>query len=629
MARRFFFASAAVLGIAPALLAQQFVYNAAALPAQNLFTDGVRIADLDGDGDNDILFADAGGTGVGAYGQGIGAQQQYFKNNGAGIFAAAHASLGLGSVATRQIIVEDIDLDGDLDILYARDSGWPTTTAPPIVLINTGAGTFTDESALRIPAGFNQTGFGIAGGDVDNDGDIDVVVTDGGTFSGVATQTRLLINDGSGFFTNETATRMPVDLYNGNDVTMLDVDNDFDIDICVNGKGATNKRSRLYVNNGAGVFSISNALDQVGTSGTYEVDYGDFDGDNDFDAVVQSISGSLEGWAQNVGTAAAWPKTTFTNSVNQDDNEQGCLDYDNDGDLDCIVGSLAGWERVYTNNAGVFSLTNGVIQQVTDSTLDYALGDLNGDHKYDLVTGQGESGSFLNRVYMNNGPADTLPPTFDNVETPASVGPVETIFRVRVSDAISEDGYVNATVSYAWTSDVSSGSGQAVRQGLGQFRAAVPTAGATQVDLTWTATDTSTNAAVFGPISVSNPATVWSNQGRALAGVSGNPSLVGTGPLTVASAGALTLTNAAPSAACILFVSISSSPVPFKGGTLCAFPVATMLPLATDGSGGLNLPWASWQSGLSGLDIFFQYGISDGAAIHGVSLSNCEKADVP
>src|SRR6188472_2842220 len=108
MARRFFLASAAVLGIAPALLAQQFLYNAAALPAQNLFTDGVRIADLDGDGDNDILFANS-------YGTGSPAQQQYFKNNGAGVFAAAHASLNLANCATRQIIVEDIDLDGDID----------------------------------------------------------------------------------------------------------------------------------------------------------------------------------------------------------------------------------------------------------------------------------------------------------------------------------------------------------------------------------------------------------------------------------------------------------------------------------------------------------------------------------
>jgi hypothetical protein len=174
-----------------------------------------------------------------------------------------------------------------------------------------------------------------------------------------------------------------------------------------------------------------------------------------------------------------------------------------------------------------------------------------------------------------------------------------------------------------------SGGGNATHMGHGLYRASVPTTGATSVSLTWTATDEAGNVSNNGPIVVGGPPSPWTDLGRALAGVSGDPALVGTGPLTTGSAGSLALTNAAPSAACLLFISLSSSPVPFKGGTLCANPFLATLPLATNGAGGLTLPWASWPSGLSGATIFFQYAIADGAAIHGASLSNCEEGDVP
>ena len=65
------------------------------------------------------------------------------------------------------------------------------------------------------------------------------------------------------------------------------------------------------------------------------------------------------------------------------------------------------------------------------------------------------------------------------------------------------------------------------------------------------------------------------------------------------------------------------------GDTLCASPEVATLALVTGGTGALALPWSSWDAGLSGLSLFFQYAIDDGAAIHGVALSNCEKADTP
>ena len=632
--RRFPWAfSCLVLATAVPVSAQQFTYNAVTpnLPAQNIFTDGVELVDVDADDDLDIVFSNRGGAGAGAYGTGSPAAQHLFLNDGSGMFTAAHAQLNVANMAAPMVIAEDFDLDGDPDLMYARDSVWPNPTAPPVILINDGTGNFTNETAARIPAGFFMTGFGIAAGDTDNDGDLDVVVTNGGNFNGVATQARLLQNDGTGVFTNITATNMPVDTYNAQDVTLLDVDNDLDIDILLSGKGALAKRSRLYLNNGAGVFSINNSMNELGGNLTYEIDYADLDGDTDFDAFIQSNNMLQEGWAQNTGTAGLWPEVNIA-GPNQDDNEIACLDFDNDGDLDGIVGSLGGSERAYTNNgAASFLLTAGVFQAVGDSTMDMAFGDLNGDDKYDFVTAQGEANN-LDKVYINNGPADTLPPVFKVVETPAAIGASETVFRARVQDAISDDGHVNATLSYSWVTTgagASSGSGDARPQGGGQWRAAVPTnPGTLSVSLTWTATDAAGNSANNGPIVV-GAADPWTDLGGGLAGVSGIPVLVGSGPLTTGSAGGLALSSAAPSAICALFISLASTPAPFACGTLIPIPIVFQLNLFTNGAGNLNLNWPSWPAGLSGASVYFQYAIADGAAVCGVSISNGVRGDVP
>jgi len=621
MSRRLLLASAAALGLAPALLAQQFTYNAAAIPAgPNIWTDGVAIADVNGDGANDLIFADGGN-----YATGTAVVQRLYTNNGAGLFANSSASLNVANFGARMVIAEDFDNDGDLDLLYAPDSVYPNPNKKPVLLLNNGAGTFVNSPA-NLP-NVNLSSFCVCAGDVDNDGDLDAVFTDGATFNGSNAQAHLFLNDGAAVFVDATHGRLPTDAFSQQDVTLLDIDKDFDIDIAINGKGPTH----VYLNDGTGHYTMSAMANAVGSGMTYEIDWGDLDGDGDFDAAVQSITSANEGWARNDGTGTPMVETTFTGNVNNDDNEMALLDYDNDGDLDVIVASLSNTgEQTFNNNNAVFTRVSGVIQIISDSSLDIGIGDLNNDGKYDLVTAQGESGTFVNKVYMNNGSADTIPPVFMHVETPAGIGASTTVFRAQVEDQFADDGHIPVTASFTYTTvGAGSGGGAARPMGNGLFRASVPSAGATSISLTWTATDKAGNVSNFGPVVVNGGGSPWTDEGRALAGVSGAPALVGTGSLLTGSAGSLALSNGAPSAAALMFVSLSSSPVPFKGGQLCAFPFVVTLALATDGSGGITLPWASWPSGLSGLSVFFQYAIADGAAIKGVSLSNCVEGDVP
>ncbi|MFT7462560.1 MAG: plastocyanin [Pseudohongiellaceae bacterium] len=125
---------------------------------------------------------------------------------------------------------------------------------------------------------------------------------------------------------------------------------------------------------------------------------------------------------------------------------------------------------------------------------------------------------------------------------------------------------------------------------------------------------------MVGAVTVVSP---WENEGFALAGVSGEPLLIGTGSLQGGTTATIELSNAAPGATVGLFVSFASTPVPFKGGMLCTIPLASTTIFPIGGSGGVTLP-AVIPAGIpSGAEIFWQYAIQDGAAVAGVALSNC------
>ena len=114
----------------------------------------------------------------------------------------------------------------------------------------------------------------------------------------------------------------------------------------------------------------------------------------------------------------------------------------------------------------------------------------------------------------------------------------------------------------------------------------------------------------------------WSEQGCALAGVTGDPSTSGAGTLAAGSNNTVVLANAAPSATAALFLALASTPVPFKGGTLLPFPFLSPVFLTTSPAGALSIPFAMPVGVPSGTELWVQWGIQDAAAISGVALSN-------
>jgi FG-GAP-like repeat len=428
------------------------------------------------------------------------------------------------------------------------------------------------------------------------------------------------LNNGSGFFANSPAS-LPADIYNAQDVTLGDWDGDFDIDIIQTGKGTAAQRSALWLNNGNGTFAASALLNASGSGNTYEGDPADLDGDGDLDIAQQSITGFSEGWVRNNGASVT--NITFSGTNSHDDNEMASLDYDNDGDLDVVVGSLSGPnEKAYQNVANVFTHQANIFPAGGDSTMDFAFADLNNDRRIDMVTGQGESGNFLDKVFVNNGPQDTRVPTVQATQNPGAIGATATVYKARVRDALIDDGHINATARLIFATPAASGLASAINQGCGTFRAAVGTAGASSVSACWVIQDQAGNTTQGTGTTTLGVANGWAVQAAGLAGVRGVPVLAGAGANQANTAGYLGLFGARSNAISALLIGTAAGNLPFFGGTLVPFPIIAQVNISTDAKGEVAFPYVMPATIPGGLDIYLQWAISDAAAVQGVALSN-------
>ena len=356
------------------------------------WSNKVELADLDGDGWVDILFANGGNYFTG----GTPEPQRVFRNTGNDpgegpnfteitdtVFGADHDRL------SRVIKVRDVDRDGDQDIFVGGAHG----TASELWL-QQGSGAFGDFSASNLPADLLALG-DAEFGDVDGDLDLDLVLADwGGNPQSVeGGQTRLWLNDGDGVFTDATS-QLPVDLVGMSwDLEVLDVDDDRDLDILVSSK--YDARGRLYVNDGTGMFADESAARLPAHTNNYEYEPMDIDADGDLDLVtINDGPGLGETVLINDGFGVFSDQTADrlgAADIGEDDNVITFLDVDSDGDADFLIGSLSGPDRLLRNDGtGHFTLEQNVMPTGTPGTLGLAVADLNDDGRLDVVQSQGE-----------------------------------------------------------------------------------------------------------------------------------------------------------------------------------------------------------------------------------------------
>lgn len=414
-------------------------------PVQAEYTNQIGVADIDGDGDLDMCFA----NGQGYSSLGALLKPRIYINNGAGVFSDQTDARVAGITGCfRSAEFGDVDGDSDLDLLLGQDFNRQT-----LLLINNGSGTFANETVSRLPALTSSTARATFG-DVEGDGDLDIALCNSGTASRFGSgQPRLFINDGTGRFTDSTATRLPMgNISEQMDALFLDADGDFDLDLFIGTRATTPNMSRLWLNNGLGVFAGGGNFPNDATS--YAYDAGDIDNDGDLDLIgTNAGTSNQELLARNAnGLGTSWTNISSWISPNpsSDDNDSKFFDMDNDGDFDLVIAVLGGTKRIYRNGGtGAFTQVTNIITASTDSSLDVKVADFDGDGRYDIVTGQGESGSFQNRIYMNNGAVDTQPPVAVRTEqvVPGAIGTTHPV-RVTLRDAYtSHMGFHARTVT--------------------------------------------------------------------------------------------------------------------------------------------------------------------------------------
>jgi hypothetical protein len=234
-------------------------------------SEDVAIADFNGDGHLDLVFCSEDDF-----------VHEYYWGNGRGGFTTA--TVALPNSEANAVITTDLNGDGKPDLLFGNNG---TTT----VLINDGQGGFTNESN-RVPAVPRVTQ-DLAMADVDQDGDLDL-------FLGNENGNLLFLNTGKGFFVDSSANHLPaLTGLETRKVTFGDVDKDGDQDVFLANvafRALRNPRDRLLLNDGRGRFTDASAT-QLPSDNDHTLDgiFEDFDNDGDLDLVTAAaFGGSLK-----------------------------------------------------------------------------------------------------------------------------------------------------------------------------------------------------------------------------------------------------------------------------------------------------------------------------------------------
>ncbi len=405
---------AALLFGADLAFAQQIVdviRNDISLP-EDVDAGNAKPADIDGDGDIDFVIQDFAIV----PGRSFGHRIVWARNDGGGDWTVLPISNAEETYSDFPFDVADMDNDGDLDVVTGSFgqsfsiTGWDLGQGAALrVHTNNGQGSFTQTTILETNF-FNQlfTGakyiVGVTTADLDRDRDLDIIVLQGSSVSRIA----WIPNNGDGTY-GGVQVIWQEDGLNPRGVDTGDVDGDGDIDVVVSTtpRRLDNVGEIICMKNpsgGGGQWQRTVVPESGWLTAGKEIFLADMDNDSNLDiAGVSSSSSPRFGYHRGDGTGnftGAFGSPTTLWRLPTAGRLEGfhVVDFDGDGDLDWFMG------RPSSNNVFYDEREGGRLSQRSSLTLSrmtepFSCGvetrcsgtglftaDVNGDGRLDLVT---------------------------------------------------------------------------------------------------------------------------------------------------------------------------------------------------------------------------------------------------
>jgi hypothetical protein len=334
----------------------------------------VYAADLDNDGDNDVISASLADGYV-----------FWHKNNGDGTFAARTIIANFPGAAN--VMAADFDNDGDIDVVAN------SSTSKKVVWFSNNLGSFSGEKLISSTMG-STFGDSMTLGDIDNDGDTDIAIADG-----INTVAWYKNNNGASF---TLAKNITTTASSPRTVNSSDFDNDGDKDIIVG--SYTDNTITLYENTGA---DISTTKKSINTNAVNVVALHTNDLDKDGDIDILSVNygahsiALLENKKSKANININAPKSIINSHINAPYSVYSA-DLDNDGDMDIVSGSAndnkVAW---YANNGNNTFSAQKIITTNAINLRDVYIADLDNDGKPDVLSAS--YGDNKIAWYKNNG----------------------------------------------------------------------------------------------------------------------------------------------------------------------------------------------------------------------------------
>ncbi|MBL6704817.1 MAG: VCBS repeat-containing protein [Planctomycetaceae bacterium] len=396
-----------------------FFSNSNSVSSGLSFPDAIETADVDNDGDLDLIAGDAGLISV-------------MLNTGSGAFAAG-VTYAAGITNIEDIALADFDSDGDLDIVSAGFFG--TTLG---LIMNLGNGTFSAPATLT--SSESLSGETIDVGDFNSDGFADIVVV-ASTITNPSVFT--FLNDGAGGFNQVTAGALG-GVQSIEDLVVADFNNDGSLDIAVI-NDFINETVVVLTNNGLGNFTTISTVAIPGTAFLQHIESADIDNDGDIDLAVSDSFGNNDIFVlRNNGGGSMTLDQTLTPTTTFGSDGFTFGDFNGDGFTDILTSddfSNPDQTIVFINDGtGTYSTVlnfpnNNFFSSFND---EYATGDFDADGDLDYVT----VGAFQSvEVFLNNPtPAPTL--SFPVRLSAPSTVPVTVDFRTVENTALSGTDFI-------------------------------------------------------------------------------------------------------------------------------------------------------------------------------------------